>query len=135
MRYLRFRLGPHIVMLPLEAATSIEDGEAYRGKTVARREGMLVPVRDLVAEVLGAADLGRVAVHLARGDERAIVLLEAALPIATVEESTWRPLPGSLDRLAPWVDAVHAETSDETPAFRLAPSRVWARFEEGQPAA
>jgi hypothetical protein len=131
MRYLRFRLGPHTLMLPLEAAISVEDGASYQGKTVTRLEGLLCPVRDLVSEALGSADLGRVAVHLARGDERAILLLESALSIANVDESAWRPLPGSLDRLAPWVDAIHAEEAGAAPAFRLATERVWARFEEG----
>jgi hypothetical protein len=131
MRYLRFRLGPHTLLLPLEAAASIEDGGAYVGQTIVRRHGYLVPVRDLLVEVVGRADAPRVAIHLRRGDELAIVLVEAALPLTVVDEHAWRTLPSSLDRLAPWVDAICTESSTGEAAFRMSIERVWARLQEG----
>ncbi len=128
MRHLRFRLAHHVLLFPLDAAAFIENGEGYIGQRVVRREGFLVPVRDLVAEVVGEGATTRAAVHLRRGDEQVIFLVESAETIVDVDDGGWKPLPASLGPLSPWVDAVQSATADAPPAYRLAVASVWREF-------
>ena len=125
MRHIRLRLGPHTLLFPLDAAASVEDGAAYVGKPLVRRDGFLVPVRDLVAEVLGTFDGGRTALHLQRHDERAVLLVERAETLVDVDDVAWHPLPASLGALASWVDAVVRATDSDPPAYRLCVAAVW----------
>ncbi len=127
MRHLRLRAGPHALLFPIAATSSVDDGAAFVAKTIVRRDGFLVPVRDLAAEVGVAAHEPRVALHLERGDERAILLVSAAESIVDVDDAAWRTIPASHDALAPWVDAL-CTLSDESPSFRLSVALVWDRF-------
>ena len=129
MRHLRFRLARHVLLFPLEAAAFLEEGAPYLGHSMVRREGLLVPVRDLMAEIWGKHDGPRVAVHVRRADEQGILLVEHAETIVDVDDESWRPLPGALGPLVPWVDAVQAATTSESaPAYRLCLDSVWREF-------
>jgi hypothetical protein len=130
MRHLRLRAGAHTLLFPIDAAASIDDGSAFVGKSIVRRHGLLVPVRDLAAEVGVEPSAPRIALHLERGDEQAVLLFSAAETIVDVDDSAWRPLPASHDALAPWVDALYT-LPNEAPAFRLAVELVWQRFATG----